>query len=198
MNKRKTIAVGIVLALILIIGGTIAFFTDTDTKTNTFTIGDGVDIQITETFDETDAEDIHPGEVVEKAPAIENTGEVSAYVFAEVVIPCYAASGTGNVDTPLYTFTENNGWLLIGTSSVDTTAKTITYLYAYGTASQMTELEKDDTTVAIFDEVTLVPTLTKAQSDTASDTPNIVINAYAIQIENVGSTPAAVWSCIPH
>ena len=198
MNKRKTIAVGIVLALILIIGGTIAFFTDTDTKTNTFTIGKGVDIEITETFTATDALNIHPGQVVNKAPAVHNIGEVPAYVFLEVKIPCYAASGTGDVDTPLYTFTPNAGWLLIGTSTVDTATKTITYLYAYGTSAQMTSLAVSDTSPAIFNSVTLVPTLTKAQSDTAPTKPDVVINAYAIQIENVGSTPAEVWACIPH
>ena len=198
MNKRKTIAVGIVLALILIIGGTIAFFTDTDTKTNTFTIGDGVDIQITETFNETDAQNIHPGQVVNKAPSIKNIGTVPAYVFAEVVIPCYASTGT-TVNTPLYAFTPNAGWLLIGTSEVNTTDKTITYIYAYGTASQMTSLAANTTTTtALFSSVTLEPTLTSAQKATASTTPNIDIVAYGIQTENVGNTPAEVWACIPH
>ncbi len=198
MNKRKTIAVGIVLALILIIGGTIAFFTDKDTETNVFTIGDGVDIEITEQFTATDAQGIHPGQVVNKAPSIQNVGTVPAFVYAEVVVPCYASTGT-TVNTPLYTFTPNAGWYLLNTSEIDTTAKTISYVYAYGTGSEMTRLEKATTTsTAVFSSVTLAPTLTAAQKATASATPNIVINAYAIQVENVGTTPGAVWANIPH
>jgi predicted ribosomally synthesized peptide with SipW-like signal peptide len=44
MNKKKSIAVAIVLALVLLIGGMLAYFTDKDTKTNTFTIGDDIEI----------------------------------------------------------------------------------------------------------------------------------------------------------
>ena len=39
MSKRKSIAVAIVLLLILLIGGMMAFFTDTDTATNVFELG---------------------------------------------------------------------------------------------------------------------------------------------------------------
>ena len=60
MNKRKTMAVAIVLALVLLIGGMIAYFTDTDEATNEFTLGDEVDISLSETWTPADGLGIHP------------------------------------------------------------------------------------------------------------------------------------------
>ena len=196
MNKKKTIIVAIILALALLIGGMIAYFTDTDTETNIFTIGDEIDIDLTETWTPADGLNIHPGAVVAKAPSIENLSTTTpAYVFAEIVVPCYDSDADTVVDAPLFTFTANSGWYLVETSAVDTTNKTITYVYAYGSNSAMTSLAAEATTsTAVFSNVTLVSTLTSAQAATAPATPNIVINAYGIQTDNVGTTPSAVWA----
>ena len=217
MNRRKTIAVAIVLALVLLIGGMIAYFTDTDVATNEFTLGDEVNIAISETgwtntagttnWTNAAAQGIHPGAVVPKAPSIVNESTTTpAYVFAEVVVPCYASTGT-TVDTPLFTLLNANdqegcnaGWVLIETSEINTTDKTITYVYAYGTSTAMTSLAaspstpKTTTSTPVFSKVKLDEDLTAAQKDTASATPNIVINAYGIQADNVGTTPSAVWA----
>lgn len=207
MNKRKTMAVAIVLALVLLIGGMIAYFTDTDVATNEFTLGDEVDISLSETWTPADGLGIHPGAVVTKAPSIVNESTTTpAYVFAEVVVPCYASTGT-TVDTPLFTLLNandqegcNDGWVLIETSEINTTDKTITYVYAYGTSAAMTSLAaspstpKTTTSTPVFSKVKLDEDLTAAQKDTASATPNIVINAYGIQTDNVGTTPSAVWA----
>ena len=206
MNKRKTMAVAIVLALVLLIGGMIAYFTDTDEATNEFTLGDEVDISLSETWTPADGLGIHPWAVVTKAPSIVNESTTTpAYVFAEVVVPCYASTGT-TVDTPLFTLLNANdqegcnaGWVLIDTSAVNTTDKTITYVYAYGTSSTMTSLAaspatpKTTTSTPVFSKVKLDEDLTADQKATASATPNIVINAYGIQTDNVGTTPSAVW-----
>ena len=193
MNKRKGIAVAVVLLLVLIIGGMLAFFTDTDTETNVFTIGDDVGIEITEVWDPEDGEDIHPGAVVSKEPAIENTSTVPAYVFMEVTVPCYASTGT-TVDRPLFSFTPNSGWALIDTSSIDQNSKTITYRYAYGSNSAMTELGAGETTSPLFTSVTLDSSLTGDQAATAKTNPDIGIVAYGIQTENLGvSAPSDIF-----
>ena len=85
---------------------------------------------------------------------------------------------------------------MINTPSINTTNKTITYVYAYGTASAMTELAKNTTTPnAVFNTVTLVETLTQAQKETASATPNIIVNGYGIQTDNMtGKTPAQIFA----
>lgn len=196
MNKKKSIAVAIVLALILLIGGLLAYFTDTDTKSNVFTLGDEVEISLTETWTATDGEEIHPGTTVTKAPSIKNDStSTPAYVFAEVIVPCYATTGT-TANAPLFTFTVNSGWTLINTPAVNTTDKTITYVYAYGTSSAMTSLAANTTTsTAVFSSVTLEPTLTAAQAATANSSLSIDVNAYGIQTDGLGTatTPSAIF-----
>ena len=224
MSKKKTIAVAVVLALVLIIGGMLAYFTDTDTKTNVFTLGDNVEISLTETgwtqdgqtsnWTRTEAQGVHPGTKVVKDPTIQNDSLTTpAYVFAKVTVPCYASTGT-TVDTPLYklldssenalTMTQgsagNSGWVLIRVSSIDTTAKTITYVYAYGTSSAMTELDKSTSTVVsktspVFSKVQVDPNLTAAQKATASATPNIEVKAYGIQTDGLDvTTPTDIFA----
>lgn len=219
MSKKKTIAVAVVLALVLIIGGLLAYFTDTDTATNVFTLGDEVEISLVETnWSTTDSDSdnvpdasqgVHPGTKVVKDPKISNDSDTTpAYVFAEVIVPCYASTGT-TVDTPLYKLLNssdaalgttvgsagNAGWTLISVSSIDTSAKTITYVYAYGTSSAMTSLtESTSTTTPVFSKVQVDPDLTFDQSETASATPNIVVNAYGIQTDGLDvTTPTAIF-----
>ena len=100
MKKKKTYLAAIVLLLLFVVGGAVAYFTDTDTKRNTFTIGN-VDIELVEAgwdaLADTNpqnnipdvAEGMMPGETVTKDPVIRNKSEKSpAYVFATVEIPC--------------------------------------------------------------------------------------------------------------
>lgn len=207
MNKKKSIAVAIVLTLILLIGGMIAYFTDEDTATNQFTLGDNIEISLSETggwtntagstnWTNTNAQGIHLGTTVTKAPSIHNDSTTTpAYVFAEVIVPCYASTGT-TANTPLFTFTNNSGWELINTPSVDTTNKTIKYVYAYATNSVMTTLAANtSTTTSVFDSVTLEPTLTAEQKATVTSS-NIVVNAYGIQTDGLGtnSTPSQIFA----
>ena len=198
MSKRKSIAVAIVLLLILLIGGMMAFFTDTDTATNVFELGK-VDIKLLEeNWNADNAKNLHPGDEVTKDPVIENeTESTPAYVFAEVIVPCFDSNDADtNVDTPLFSLnTIGEGWTLINTPAVNTTTKTITYVYAYGTSSAMTSLAVGSSTPAVFSSVTLNNTLTSAQAESAGDTHNIVVNAYGIQTDNLSvSTPSAIYA----
>lgn len=193
MSKKKTIAVAIVLALILLIGGMLAYFTDTDTETNEFTLGK-VNIEIDETWDSTNGENVIPGQTITKAPSITNQNDsTAAYVFAEIVVPCYV--GANDALTPLFTFTANSGWTLINTPAADATSKTITYVYAYGSASEMTRLAVGSiTSTAVFNEVTVAPTLTNTQAGSVATT-DIVVNAYGIQADNLTETaPSAIFT----
>ena len=199
MNKKKTIAVAIVLALVLLIGGLLAYFTDTDTKTNVFTLGDNIEISLNESnWDATKGAGIHPGAVVPKNPVIKNDSKTTpAYVFAEVIVPCYDKDGDGTLETPLFSLDNvDSSWNLMSTGTVDQTAKTIKYVYNYGTESAMTTLAKEASTPAVFTTVTLDKDLTATQKATASTTPNIVVNAYGIQIDNLGTptpSPATIY-----
>jgi len=197
MNKKKSIAVAAILLIILLIGGLLAYFTDTDTATNVFTLGDNVDISLSETaWVPENGEGIHPGATVAKNPVITNDSSTTpAYVFAKVTVPCYDSNADGNADDALFTLnTIGSGWTLISTSNVDTTNKTITYVYAYGSESEMTALGANASTSAVFSSVTLKSTLTATQKATAGST-NIEVKAYGIQTDSLGVTnPTAIYA----
>jgi len=215
MSKKKTIAVAIVLALILLIGGMLAYFTDTDVAVNKFSLGDEIDIEITEgdgwAKDETTTEDltdwtnenaqgIHPGTNVLKSPSVHNKSTTTpAYVFAEVIIPCY--TNDQSQLTPVYTHTPNTGWTLINTPTPDSQTNTIKYVYAYGTSSAMTSLAASaTTTTAVFSSVTLDANLTAAQATALNGNDDITVNAYGIQTDGLGTpapAPATIFTYLP-
>ena len=112
--KKKVLSLCLVMALAAaaVVGGTLAYFTDTDEETNTFTAG-GVEINLIEkqvNEDGTALEDFEQGQVlmpivgsaqgekdefgqpvaenyVDKIVTVENTGKSDAYVRAYFAIP---------------------------------------------------------------------------------------------------------------
>ena len=209
MSKKRMIVVAIILALVLLIGGMLAYFTDVDTKTNEFTLGDEIEISLSETGwteDQTSgkmtnaaAQGVHPGTIVPKAPVVTNDSTTTpAYVFAEVTVPCYDSNDDGTVDAPLYTLdTIGSGWNLMSTGSIDTTNKTITYVYNYGTASTMTSLAATDSTPAVFSNVVVASTLTAAQAETAPTNPDVTVVAKGIQTDGyTATTPSAIYALL--
>lgn len=116
MNKRKTLALALTLCMvaILAIGGSLAYFTDTDEETNTFTLGN-VKIDLKETFDEKNAV-LRPGSQttnkIEKKVWIENVGSESAYVWYEWYIPTALDSTDGSTGTNnvLHVNSNGNSW----------------------------------------------------------------------------------------
>ena len=95
--KKKTIlvaAIAVMLVAALVVGGTLAYFTDKDNATNTFTVGN-VKIKL----DESNVNDpngdrvtsneytgVLPGIQYKKDPVVTNTGKNDAYVRAVVTI----------------------------------------------------------------------------------------------------------------
>ena len=113
MNRKKLVALIMVVALALttLIGGTLAYFTDTDDATNTFVMGN-VDIELDEapvTYNpkdytwiadnEADRVDtntyggdeglLYPGAVLPKDPTVHNVGLNDAYIRIKVTINPY-------------------------------------------------------------------------------------------------------------
>ena len=87
-------AIAVMLVAVLVVGGTLAYFTDTKSATNTFTVGD-VKIKL----DESNVKDpngdrvtsneytgVFPGIQYKKDPVVTNTGKNGAYVRAVVTI----------------------------------------------------------------------------------------------------------------
>ncbi len=198
MKKGKFIMAAFALLALLFIGGTVAYFTDTDSATNTFTLGN-VDIELIEpNWDSTGAaaaaQNILPGAVIAKDPKVQNVGTSDAYVFIKVKEPCYAT-------TKAFTYTVNSGWVVVGTAGAcsGTGVNTIETVYAYG-GSNMTTLVSNTTTTALFDNVTLNTALDNAavtalSGATDNQGKQIVVTAYAIQKDNLSdTTPSGVWA----
>lgn len=218
MKKKKTIIAAIVLLLVFLVGGAIAYFTDTDNATNIFTIGN-VDIDLVEpNWDETDednndvpdaSQDLMPGETVAKDPKINNLSTSNpAYVFAKVEVPC-SKTVTIPGDTPttlnpteLFTYTVNSAWTELSSAAVACTdSGTATHVYYYGTGGTLTPLAKaanastPTSTPALFSEVTLLGTLISDQIPATPTNKNVVVTGYGIQTDGLSSTsPANVWA----
>lgn len=87
MNKKKilTAVTALSLATVTVVGATMALFQDkTDTKVNTFTVGD-VKIDLWEpSWNPDDGKTLVPGAEVEKDPYILNTGASDGYMMLQV------------------------------------------------------------------------------------------------------------------
>ena len=82
--KKKIVSLALAVCLIAIAAvGTLAYFTDTDAKTNTFTTGK-VDITLNETF--TQESKLLPGKDIEKIVNVTNNEE-DAYVRLHIAFP---------------------------------------------------------------------------------------------------------------
>lgn len=87
MSKKKIISLCLVVCLLATaIGGTLAYFTDTDSEKNTFTVGN-VDIEVSETNkingEEVTGnafENLMPGTEITKTPVVTNNSSEAAYV----------------------------------------------------------------------------------------------------------------------
>ena len=115
--KKKILSLCLVvcLAATAIIGGTLAYFTDTDAKANVFTTGN-VSIDLIEKFDE-DAL-LMPGKDITKEVDIKNDGSEPAYVRAHIAIP--AILDSGSEDNPEFAAYNNTlHWNFSGASTAD-------------------------------------------------------------------------------
>lgn len=182
-----------------------AYFSDADTATNTFTVGKvSIDLQepswnpddTTSTF-----KDILPNQDIAKDPKIQNDGINDAYVFIEVKVPYKAlvtASDSGekqtSANTQLFTWTVNKGWVEVAKDVTDAQNSGVyTYVYAYvGTDAsgnnntEMLALKANEKTATVFDYVRFA-NVVEDQLLEATDL-DIVVNAYAIQTTNINGT----------
>ena len=212
MNKKKTVLAAAILLFMFVIGGAIAYFTDTDQKTNTFTIG-SVDITLTEdgwdALPDTNsndipdaAEDMMPGESVTKDPLINNASTKNdAYVFAKVEVPCTTIVAPATTSEELFTYTTNAGWTELSTAAVAcTSGGTATHVYYYGTNGTLTTLAKaassttpTSTSNPLFSTISLRSTLKGNEGLTGEK--QVVVTGYGIQTDGLTSTaPADVWA----
>lgn len=195
MKKKVTaIALAVCILAVAVIGATMAYFTDTDSKTNTFTFGK-VDIDLTEKSIEdkekgvkagtvgTDGgityDKVLPGLVYSKIPTVTvKQDSLPAYVVITATVPTiYDWEGLFN-----YKIDSAFDW-----DSKPVGANTVYYFYAKDPV-------QPGKSVTPFTEVKINPALTQ---DGVSKAFNVIVNAYAIQTEDFADRWAAFAAVLP-
>lgn len=189
MKKKVTaIALAVCILAVAVIGATMAYFTDTDSKTNTFTFG-GVDIELTEKSEKDEQNKIHagtekdggftydkvlPGLVYSKVPMVKVV-EGPAWVVVTVTVP------TIYDHADFFNGTANERDFVMEKKVVG--KNTIYYFYANAAVTA-------GSSVTPFTEVKINPALT--QNDVKNlPTFNVVVNAYGIQKDGFDDAKAA-------
>ena len=187
MKKKVTaIALAVCILAVAVIGATMAYFTDTESKTNTFTFGK-VDIELTETSEADEKNGVKagdksadgiiyptvlPGLVYSKVPTVKVV-EGPAWVVVTATVPTvYDWDGLFNG-----TIDETNFEM----KSKSVGGNTVYYFYANAAVAK-------DGTVTPFTQAKINPALT--QNDVAEKF-DMVINAYAIQKEDFDNAQEA-------
>ncbi len=175
MKKKSILALSLVAALgaTMMVGGSLAWFSDTDEATNTFTVG-SVEIVQNEIFDELTAELIPvvkdpnltdpttmttDNNYIQKKVTVENTGKNPAYVQTFVAVPA-AMDNYGILrihDNP--TGQSGNGWVAV---------------------------DGDTHTATVIDPVAVSVML---DDDNDSETPAVEYNVYKYRNENPLAAP---------
>ena len=205
-NKRmmKNAAIAAAMAGVLAIGGITAYFTDHEAETNTFTVGEE-SLDLTEpNWNPSNGQHITPAKTIAKDPKATNDGINPEYVFMTVAVP-YENVVTVNADgsrkaaadTELFSYTVNSGWTEIGTVKKDAATKTVTHTYVYGTSAKCTALNKDESTPALFNNVTFANIVEKQGME--NEQLDIAVDAYGIQSADVNggkTAPADIWKVL--
>ena len=192
MKKKVTaIALAVCILAVAVIGATMAYFTDTDSKTNTFTFGK-VDIDLTEKSIEDKEKGVKagtvgtdggitypgvlPGLVYSKVPTVTVKREsLDAWVIITATVPTvYNWDGLFNDSIDTANFTKDKK--IVGEN-------TVYYFYANAAVTA-------GSSVTPFTEVKINPALT--QNDVKNlPTFNVVVNAYGIQKDGFDDAKAA-------
>lgn len=191
MKKKVTaIALAVCILAVAVIGATMAYFTDTDSKTNTFTFG-GVDIELNETSEEDKKNNIHagtekedgftyekvlPGLVYSKVPEVKVV-EGPAWVVVTVTVP------TIYDHADFFNGTANENDFEMDKKAVGKN----TIYYFYSTAKDGVAA---GTSLKLFEQVKINPALT--QDDVKPPRSfDVVVNAYGIQKEGFNDAQEA-------
>lgn len=177
--KKKLLAMCMVVCLsaVAVVGGTMAYFTDSADKTNTFTVGN-VNIDLTEPkWDEQGSEDApeaYPGEALAKDPTVKNVGKNPCFVRIKVEgWDCLKDAGLITYRTDYVDNKLGNNWV----EDKDG------YFYYTGV------LEAGATTDALFDQIVIPTGLTNGDATTEY---NLVVKAEAVQAQGAKASWAAV------
>ena len=197
--KKKIVSLALVASLLalVIVGGTLAYFTDTESATNTFVVGN-VDITLSEPAWQGGAtstiQNIQPGITYAKDPTVKNTGINDAYIRVNVTLNKwaeFAAAGAKHRITDLTTIFDGydeDVWSLAGEPVVDAVNNTITYSYYYDT-----RLKNTDDAIVLFESVTIPAAFDNYDMHSLRPNFALTVTADAIQADGF-DTPALAFA----
>ena len=176
MTKRKIVSLCLaaVLVVMAIAGATVAYFTDTDSKDNTFTVGN-VDITLAEPSWNTngqESDDVYPGEPLAKDPTVTNSGKN----------PCFVRISVANLDQ-----FGTKGDITSRTDYVAGKLGTDWVLHTDGYFYYTKVLAVGETTDALFDQIVMPTGLTGNET-----TLPITVTAQAVQAQGAKASFSAV------
>mgnify|MGYP004500370867 FL=1 len=177
MTKKKIVSLCLaaVLVVMAIAGATVAYFTDTDAKDNTFTVGN-VDITLTEPNWESsgsvDAPDVYPGEPLAKDPTVTNSGKN----------PCFVRISVANLDQ-----FDNKGDITYRTNYQTGALGADWVLHTDGYFYYTKVLNINESTTALFDQIVMPTGLTGNET-----TLPITVTAQAVQAQGAKASFSAV------
>ena len=171
--KKKIIAVCLIVAMaaIAVVGGTLAWFTDDEVATNTFTVGN-VDITLTEpkwtSTGSQDAPEVYPGEPLAKDPTVENVGANPCFVRVKVTgLDCLGDAG---MITTRYKWAD-------GYNTAEWVYHNGYYYYMVNGSGVMQPGTKS---APLFDQIVIPTGLTNGDATTLH---NVVVTAEAVQAQ---------------
>ena len=189
--KKKITALCLCIAMvaIAIVGASLAYFTDTKTAANTFTLGnvkialDEADINGGESRVTSNSYTVMPGAECPKDPIVHNTGDNSAYIRGKVTVADWTAElakyfdyqGELKDSLTLLVKSLNTGWT-VESASADANGN-VTFVLKYADV-----LAKGASTPAMFNTVT-IPTAIENGDDFGA----ITVVAEAIQSDSFSS-----------
>lgn len=196
----KKIGIGaLAIASIVTIGGSMAYFTDQESTTNNFTVGE-IAVELHE--DKWDAlvdkngngmpdvaENMTPTLQIVKDPSAKNIGKDPAYIYLKVTVPyknliTANADGTRNAKAyvELYNFTKKDGWTQLS-RTVNPEQTEVEYVFYYNEIVQV-----GDQTTTLFDTITTANFIEGQIDGTKMQMP---VEAIAIQTTNTGTQAEA-------
>ena len=180
--KKKIIAVCLIVAMaaIAVVGGTLAWFTDTEDANNVFTVGN-VDITLTEpnwtSTGSQDAPEVYPGEPLAKDPTVENVGANPCFVRVRVDgLDCLGNAGM---------ITTRYKW-----NNVYNTDQWVYYNgYYYYMVNGCGVMQPGTKSESVFDQIVIPTGLTNGNAETEF---NVHVIAQAVQAQGAKPSWAAV------
>lgn len=193
--KKKIISLCLVaaLAIVAIAGTSFAYFTDKDTKTNAFTLGN-IDIELNEE-NWVEPEAVTPGAEYAKDPVVKNIGKNDAWIRVDVTLSdaaAFTAAAKAHQITDLSTIFaghDETKWTLSGAPVYDQAKDTLTNSYYYNTV-----LAADASTEPLFTSVKIPAAFNNDDMKAIGADFTIDVTAHAIQTADSYSTVAGAFA----